>query len=99
MLNFSLHEKGVLPEDLWGKTSALRAQPAGIPAAVLSGGFACVSSERFWPFSLAPLELPPRCFAKRRVPGPSSLSNAEKSRRSIAQGSARFRRLRCGEER
>src|ERR1700722_7221872 len=47
MLDFSFHEKGALPEDLWGKTSAFRAQPPGIPPAVLSGGAACVFPERF----------------------------------------------------
>jgi hypothetical protein len=45
MLNFPFREKGVLPENLWGKMSAVRAQPAGIPAAVLSGSFLRVSAE------------------------------------------------------
>jgi hypothetical protein len=53
MLNFYFHEKGVLPEDLWGKTSAFRAQPAGIPAAVLSGSIARIFTQRIWFFSLS----------------------------------------------
>src|ERR1700727_2968017 len=39
MLNFAFREKGVLPENPSGETSALGTQPAGIPAAVVAGGF------------------------------------------------------------
>jgi hypothetical protein len=46
MLNFSVHERGALPEDPSGETSAFGAQPAGIPAAVVSGSIAGILAER-----------------------------------------------------
>src|ERR1700749_2089752 len=96
MLDFSFNQKGALPEDLWGETSAFRAQPAGIPAAGLSGSLAGVSAKRFWHFPDSSFGVQSTDFAKRRISGSSVLSNSEKSRCGSPQSPAGLRRFHRG---